>query len=145
MSILNIFKKPAEGKKIKEEKKIETAKVVKDIKDSKTVNVVKDAKVKKSTRISKEMSEILHSPHVTEKATILSEKNKYVFKVASETNKIEIRKAVEGIYGVDVESVRIINVLGKMRKRGKQTGWKKGYKKAIVEIRKDQKIEILPR
>lgn len=145
MSILDIFKKPAKRKKIREEKKIETAKAIKDIKDSKTDNVAKDAKVKKPAKISKEMSEILHSPHVTEKTTILSEKNKYVFKVATETNKIEIRKAVEGIYGVDVESVRIINVLGKMRRRGKQTGWKKGYKKAIVEIRKDQKIDILPR
>jgi len=88
---------------------------------------------------------VLGAPHVTEKATALTEENKYVFKVLPRTNKIEIKKAVEDLYGVDVIKVRIINVPRRQRRLGRQKGWRKGYKKAIVEIRKEQKIEILPR
>lgn len=85
-------------------------------------------------------------PHVTEKAAILTEKeNQYVFKVAPDANKIEIKKAIEGLFGVHVEKVRIINVPKKKRRRGLIEGYKKGYKKAIVKIKKGEKIEILPR
>lgn len=88
---------------------------------------------------------ILVSPHVTEKATNLAEMNKYTFKVAKVTNKIEIKKAVESNYGVEVVGVKIINIPRKRVRLGKTEGWKKGYKKAIVEIKKGQSIEILPR
>ena len=88
---------------------------------------------------------ILSSPHITEKATFLAEHNKYVFKVWQKTNKPEIKKAVESIYGVNVTGVKIININPKKRRVGKQEGWRKGYKKAIVEVKKGQKIEILPR
>jgi len=86
------------------------------------------------------------APHITEKATLLAEKdNQYVFKVAEDANKIEIKKAIEGLYGVKVEKVRIIKVPKKRRRRGRIEGWRKGYKKAIVKIKEGQKIEILPR
>lgn len=88
---------------------------------------------------------VLVSPHITEKATDLGKENKYVFKVFPKTNKIEIKKAIEGLYGVDVVSVRIINVPRRQRRVGKQMGWRKGYRKAIVKIKKGQKIEIMPR
>ncbi len=89
---------------------------------------------------------VLASPHVTEKATNLSEVNQYVFKVLPGSNKIEIKKAIESLYGAEVEKVRIINVHKKKRRIGRtREGWKKGYKKAIVEIKKGQKIEIMPR
>lgn len=89
--------------------------------------------------------QILDTPHVSEKATFLSEKNKYVFKVWPKVNKTEIKKAIEGQYGVNVLSVKIIKVLPKKRRLGKTKGWRKGYKKAIVAIKEGQKIEVLPR
>ncbi len=88
---------------------------------------------------------ILKSPHVTEKATALTGKNQYIFKVFTSANKNEIKKSIEGLYGVDVASVRIINVHKKRRRLGRREGFRKGYKKAIVKIKKGQKIEVLPR
>ena len=88
---------------------------------------------------------VLKTPHVTEKAAALSEKNQYVFKVWPRANKTEIGKAIKDIYGVDVLSVRIIKVPRKQRRLGKVQGWRKGYKKAIIKIKEGQKIEVLPR
>ncbi|PIQ05738.1 MAG: 50S ribosomal protein L23 [Candidatus Nealsonbacteria bacterium CG18_big_fil_WC_8_21_14_2_50_37_10] len=88
---------------------------------------------------------ILKTPHATEKAADLAEKNQYVFKVWPRVNKTEIGKAIEDIYGVDVLSVRIIKVPRKQRRLGKVQGWRKGYKKAIVKIKEGQKIEIMPK
>ena len=92
-----------------------------------------------------EAYKILKTPQVTEKATDLVKKNQYVFKVYSRTNKNEVKKAIESVYGVDVISVRVINVPAKRRRLGRQRGWRKGYKKAIVKIKAGQKIEVLPR
>ncbi len=84
-------------------------------------------------------------PHITEKATELgSTKNQYVFVVQDSAAKKEIKKAVEKMYGVTVERVRIVNVHPKKVKLGKTKGIKKGYKKAIVQVKEGQKIEILP-
>ncbi len=88
---------------------------------------------------------VLKSPVITEKATDLAEKNQYVFKVSSLANKTEVKKAVQNVYGVNVLSVKIINLPKKARIVGRKKGWKKGYKKAIVKIKKGQKIEVLPR
>lgn len=92
-----------------------------------------------------EAEEILIEPHITEKATKLAQENQYVFKVNSKANKSEIKKAVEQAYDVDVTKVRTANMPRKKRQKGRIEGWKKGYKKAIVEIQEDQKIEIMPR
>ena len=86
----------------------------------------------------------LFSPHVTEKATNLGGENKYVFKVFKRANKVDIKKAVESLYGVAVEDVKIINVRRKARRVGRTQGFRKGYKKAIVKVKKGQEIEILP-
>ena len=86
-------------------------------------------------------SSIIISPHVTEKVTMMSKDNQYVFKVFPRANKTEIRKAVEHLYKVKVIGVRIINVSGKKRRLGKSQGWKKGYKKAIIQVKQGQKIE----
>jgi len=91
------------------------------------------------------LEKILISPHVTEKATELAKKNQYIFKIGQRTNKTEIKKAIESLYGVDVLDVKIIRVPRKRRRLGRISGWKKGYKKAIVRIKEGQKIEILPR
>ena len=88
---------------------------------------------------------ILKRPHVAEKATDLMEKNQYVFEVYPRANKTEIKKAVEGLYGVKVLGVRIINIPRKKIRVGKTMGFKGGCKKAIVRIKEGQKIEVLSR
>lgn len=85
---------------------------------------------------------ILVCPHITEKSHLLSQQNQYVFEVFPRANKTEIKKAIEQIYQVKVLNVRIINVPSKKRRMGRTQGWKKGYKKAIVEIKEGQKIEV---
>lgn len=92
----------------------------------------------------KEAYKILKEPQVSEKATILNEQDKYVFKVYSEANKIETKKAVESLYGVRVKDVNIVNVPRKKKIFRGIEGFKSGYKKAIVTLEKGQKIEILP-
>jgi len=91
------------------------------------------------------MKSILKAPHITEKATNLAEKNQYVFKVWGKANKNEIKKAIESLYKVKVMDVKIINVPAKRRRLGRISGWKKGFKKAIVKTKEGQKIEVLPR
>lgn len=85
--------------------------------------------------------EVVKEPHISEKSTNLGQDNKYVFKVQSKTNKPEIKKAIEGIYGVDVLSVNIIKIPKKRRRIGKTEGFRKGYNKAVVTVKEGQKIE----
>ena len=72
----------------------------------------------------------------------MAEKNKYTFKVYANSNKPEIKKSVEGIYGVNVLDVNIIKAPHKKRRLGKTQGFKKGFIKAVVTIKEGQKIEI---
>jgi large subunit ribosomal protein L23 len=91
--------------------------------------------------------QIILRPWVTEKATSLIDKNQYVFEVAIESNKIEIRKAVEEIFGVQVKAVNTLNVKGKLKRRRTRQGITEGFtktrKKAIVTLTADSKrIEL---
>lgn len=92
---------------------------------------------------------ILKAPHITEKAAALAEKGKYIFKVYSGANKVEIKKAIEGFYGVKVRKVNIVHMKPKKRRLGRIEGWKgglkKGFKKAIVTLKEGEKIEVMPR
>ncbi len=88
---------------------------------------------------------ILKTPHITEKATDLAGKNQYVFRIWERANKVEVKKAIEDLYKVKVIDVKIIKVPAKRRRFGRISGWKKGYKKAIVKIKEDQKIELFPK
>lgn len=137
MSLLNIFKKKEEPKKKK--KAVKAAKPVVEKKEE----IIKPVSAKK--KVIGFSYSILDFPHITEKATYLAEKNKYVFRVGPEANKSQIKKAIENNYGVAVDKVHIINVKPKQRRIGKNIGFKKGYKKAIIEVAQGQKIEILPR
>lgn len=101
--------------------------------------------VKKQTRAIKIAPHILETAHITEKAALLEGKNQYVFKVKPMANKNEIKKAVSERYNVKVVGVNIINVPKKTKRLGRTTGFKSGYKKAIVCLEKGQSIEILPR
>ena len=87
---------------------------------------------------------VLRNPHVTEKSTDLTANNQYTFKLLGNPAKLEIKKSVEEVYGVHVEKVRKIIVPGKERRRGRRIGWKPGYTKTVVTLRKGEKIEILP-
>lgn len=86
---------------------------------------------------------ILLAPHTTEKATDLSERGAYVFRVAPGANKQRVAGAVAERYGVAVVAVRMINQPAKERRRGRQIGWKSGFKKAMVQLKEGQKIETL--
>jgi len=88
---------------------------------------------------------ILEQPHITEKASLLQQNNQYVFRVFSGANKTEIKKAIKELYNVEVQKVRIVHIPCKKHRLGRYTGWEKAYKKAIVNLQKGQKIEILPR
>ena len=138
MALLNIFKKKKkeEKKEIKKKEVEEAKKVVR--KEEKKPLKLKEKKFFEAHRI-------LKSPHITEKATDLVKKNQYVFKVWPRANKTQIERAIESVFGVDVESVKIIRIPRKRRRLGRIEGFKKGYKKAIVKIKKGQKIEVLPR
>lgn len=86
---------------------------------------------------------ILKQPHVTEKSTQMAGENKYIFQVFNDANKVEIKKTIEKMYSVDVESVNVLNVIGKKRRVGRSYGKQSGFKKAIVTLPKGQKIDIL--
>lgn len=148
MSLFNIFKKK-KIEKVEKPKKEKVAKKLPKVKVEKKPKIEKPAEVQApKLRKKKKFTDayrILKNPHVTEKATDLTAKNQYVFKVWQRSNKIEIKKAVEGLYGVDVLDVKIIKVGPKRRRIGRIEGQRKGYKKAIVKIKKGQKIEVLPR
>ena len=90
------------------------------------------------------MSQHIVSPHITEKETDLAVKNQYVFVVSPHANKGNIAQSVEKMYGVEVKSVRIVNVHAKKMRLGRIQGITKGYKKAMVKLAEGQKIDILP-
>lgn len=89
---------------------------------------------------------ILKSPLVTEKISALNEKGKYGFLVDVKANKLEIRQEVEKIYGVTVEQVNTLSVMGKKKvrftKAGTLAGRKPNYKKAIVTLAKGEVIDF---
>ena len=131
MGLKDIFRK-----KKKEEKKEE--------KETKKEEEKKEKEKEKEKEVYPQWG-VLRFPHISEKATKLAKENQYVFNVYKQANKTEIKKAVENLYGVDVLSVKVINIPKRRRRLGRITGWRKGYKKAIVKIKKGQKIEIIPR
>lgn len=80
---------------------------------------------------------------ITEKGSILREKaNQYTFEVASDANKIEIRRAVETIFKVKVTEVRTQGMHGKVKRLGRSAGRRPDWKRAIVTLAKDQTIEL---
>lgn len=103
-----------------------------------------EKKEEKKERLFEGVGQYLVRPHITEKATDLAAKNQYVFVVTKKSSKKEIENSVERLYGVKVEGVRIVNVHPKKMRLGKIKGIKKGYKKAIVQVKEGQTIEILP-
>lgn len=87
--------------------------------------------------------EIIIQPLSTEKSSRLKEFRQYTFKVLKRANKIEIKKAVEEIFKVKVEKVRILNMKGKPRRMGVFSGRTSSWKKAIVSLKEGERIESL--
>jgi large subunit ribosomal protein L23 len=84
-------------------------------------------------------------PVVSEKSTILGDQGKYVFEVAHDANKIQIRNAVEEAFSnkkVQVVTVNILRVPGKVRRRGRSVGMTRSWKKAIVTLKAGQRLDL---
>ncbi|MGA1488429.1 MAG: 50S ribosomal protein L23 [Planctomycetota bacterium] len=87
---------------------------------------------------------IIVSPHITEKATErLDDHGVYVFKVARDANKIEIKAAVEDIFDVKVKNVNVSNQRGRRKRIGRSVGFTTGFKKAVVTLNPGHKIDVL--
>ena len=89
------------------------------------------------------MKEIIKAPVITEKSQMLASDGKtYVFKVAKDANKIEIKKAIEEAFGVKVVKVNTANTKAKDKRVGRYTGKTQTYKKAYITLADGEKIEI---
>lgn len=85
---------------------------------------------------------LIRKPHVSEKAARMADVGTYVFDVAVHAEKIAIKKAVESLYKVTVTDVRTIRHAGKPVYRGRRPGARQAWKKALVTLKKGQKIDI---
>ena len=84
----------------------------------------------------------IRNPIITEKATILSEQNKTVFRVHDKANKKTIKKSVEKLFKVNVIKVNIVNQKTKLKMKQGRKSFKGGYKKAIITLKKGQSIDL---
>ena len=87
-------------------------------------------------------NQVLLAPVVTEKSYELIENRKYSFRVHPDAHKTQVRQAVEELFNVHVERVNVIQVRSKPKRRGLVKGRKPGWKKAIVQIKAGESIEI---
>ena len=87
-------------------------------------------------------AQILISPVVSEKSYGQIVENRYTFKVHKDAHKTQIRQAVEELFDVHVVAVNVLKVQPKPKRRGMITGTKRGWKKAIVEVKAGEKIDI---
>jgi large subunit ribosomal protein L23 len=92
--------------------------------------------------MSLDAREVLISPVVSEKSYSLITENKYSFRVHQQAHKTQIRQAVEELFEVKVLAVNVSKVRPKPKRRGLHKGTKPGWKKAVVQLREGDKIEI---
>lgn len=97
---------------------------------------------KNKATISPELYEVLRYPLITEKATLAAEQNKFSFKVSLDSTKVNIKSAVESLFGVNVKSVNTILVKGKRKLFKGRKGVRSDYKKAIVTLKDGQSIDF---
>lgn len=89
------------------------------------------------------MYQILIAPHVSEKGTLLAdEKNQHVFKVATDATRTEVKQAVEELFKVKVNKVRILNVKGKFKRFGGRPGKRSDVRKAYVTLQAGNDIDL---
>lgn len=97
---------------------------------------------KKPEKGTAQMFDVLLKPWITEAATNLAQFNKYVFLVSQRSDKKKIAQAVESLYKVTVEAVNVVKMPKKKRIYGKTSGWKAGFKKALVTLKKGDQIDL---
>lgn len=145
---MGIFNKKTkdEDKKVEKDSKVESK--VSDKKEDKKIvkssskKIVKKVKKSGEKTIAQRAYKVLLKPVISEKATIGVSQNKYAFVVAGNTNKIEIKKAIEEVYNVIPKSINIINTKGKNVRFGRTKGTQKDTKKAIVTLKAGDTIKL---
>ena len=89
----------------------------------------------------KNMYEVIRRPLITEKTTALKETQRALcFEVHRDASKPEIKKAVESLFGVKVQDVRVANMHGKVKRQGRFAGQRSDWKKAYVKLREGEKL-----
>ena len=110
---------------------------------SETTTTTPTTTKKPGVKLSREaMYLIIRAPVITEKATLLSEKNQYVLRVSLDATKPQIKAAVEGLFGVNVVAVNTIVRKGKTKRVKGRPGRRSDVKNAIVRLAKDQAIDF---
>ncbi len=90
-----------------------------------------------------DLYDIIKIPRITEKGTRLKEKNNVLtFEVRKDANKVQVRKAIEGIFKVKVVDITTVNIAGKKKRLGQRLGRRSDWKKAYVTLKPGEKIEI---
>jgi large subunit ribosomal protein L23 len=92
--------------------------------------------------VSLHPNEVLLAPVVSEKSYSLIGDGKYVFRIHPDAHRTQVRQAVEELFGVHVEGVNVLKVQAKPKRRGLSKGTRPGWKKAIVQLREGETIEI---
>ena len=87
--------------------------------------------------------QIIIEPVLTEKSNVMKETGRYVFKVDPRANKLEVRRAVESLFGVHPVQCNIINVKGKPKRVRYKNGYTASWKKAVVTLREGESISAL--
>lgn len=94
----------------------------------------------------REAQQIIRRPLISEKGTDLKDRiNQYLFEVAQDANKIEIKRAVESLFRVKVLQVRTLSVKGKKKRVGRLVGRTPGWKKAVATLKEGENIEFFER
>ena len=86
---------------------------------------------------------VIRGPHLSEKSHLAAENNQVVLKVRTDASKAEIRQAVELLFEVEVDNVRVVNVKGKNKRFGMKRGRRKDWKKAYVRLADGSEIDAL--
>lgn len=145
---MGIFNKKTEEKKAVKKpatKTTSTAKKSDSKKESmKDLYAGKEKEIKKSDkeRVYNNAYRVLINPLITEKASIEGTLGKYTFEVSLDSNKVEVSKAIEEVYGIKPVSVNVVRMEGKKVRHGRSVGRRKDWKKAIVTLPKGKSINI---
>ena len=90
-----------------------------------------------------QLASVLEAPVISEKSTVAADTNKqFVFKVQKNSTKKQVKSAVEVMFNVEVDSVRVLNVKGKQKRFGKSLGQRSDWKKAYVKLKPGHEIEF---
>lgn len=101
------------------------------------------AKKQAAKAINPKLYDVLRTPVITEKSTMLGEQNKVVFKVAKSVTKSEIKQAVEALFNVKVTSVNTVNLPAKTKRFRGAEGTRSGVRKAIVSLAEGQNVDVM--